>query len=145
MIAKTSIKSNTIFHAIHKFNNYGRIRYHISCGRKYHLFKISNVEQRIARDEKPLKPPVCLSGAAEEQNKLVSSVTCGFNSIIGDYHPFFVPDKSNNTKKRSTIFKGFSVQKEENEILNAWWKKFQEVSMSHCNILSLIRPGIQRD
>lgn len=106
MIAKTSIKSNTIFHAIHKFNNYGRIRYHISCGRKYHLFKISNVEQRIARYEKPLKPPVCLSGAAEEQKKLVSSVTCGFNSIIGDYHPFFRAGQKQQYQKAQHYLQG---------------------------------------
>ncbi len=89
MINKTSIKSKTIFHAIHKLNNYGRIRYLISCDRKYHLFKTSNVEERNPRDEKPLKPPVCLSGAVKEQNNLVNSITCGFSSIIGDYHPFF--------------------------------------------------------
>jgi len=53
------------------------------------LFKASNVEKRSISNEKPIKPPVCITGAAEEKNKLVSSVTFGFRSIISEYHSFF--------------------------------------------------------
>jgi SRSO17 transposase len=106
MITKTSIKSKTFFNAVHKFRNYGRIRYFISCARKHQLFKASNVEKRSTSKEKPLKPPVCITGAAEEKNKLVSSVTCGFRSIISEYHSFFRAGQKQQHQKAQYYLQG---------------------------------------
>jgi len=106
MITKTSIKSKKFFHAVHKFQNYGRIRYFISCARKHHLFKISGVEQRIASNKKPLNPRVCLPGTAEEKNKLVSSIICGFSTIISKYHSFFRAGQKQQHQKAQYYLQG---------------------------------------